>query len=76
MTYKGLIQLIKYKQNPNKICYSYLITHQEVEQKVRLTFSSLKRKIEEYKMLKKIIIFKEDAKYINNIIYPKILCEV
>ena len=52
---KGLIKLSNFSKNPNKVCYAYLLTPGGIEEKSRLTFSFLKRKIAEYEILKKEI---------------------
>ena len=56
LTEKGLVKITNFKQNPNKMGYAYLLTPQGIEEKSRLTFSFLKRKIIEYEILKKEII--------------------
>ena len=55
LTEKGLIKLTNFSHNPNKIGYAYLLTPSGIEEKSRLTFSFLKRKIVEYEILKKEI---------------------
>ena len=55
LTEKGLIKLTNFTHNPNKMSYSYLLTPSGIEEKSRLTFSFLKRKIVEYEVLKKEI---------------------
>ena len=55
LTEKGLIKLTNFTHNPNKIGYAYLLTTQGIEEKSRLTFSFLKRKIVEFEILKKEI---------------------
>ena len=55
LTEKGQIKLINFSHNPNKIGYAYLLTPGGIEEKSRLTFSFLKRKIVEYEILKKEI---------------------
>ena len=55
LTEKGLIKITNFKQNPKKIGYAYLLTPKGIEEKSRLTFSFLKRKIIEYEVLKKEI---------------------
>ena len=52
---KGLIKLTNFTHNPNKMGYAYLLTPSGIEEKSRLTFSFLKRKIIEYEVLKKEI---------------------
>jgi EPS-associated MarR family transcriptional regulator len=56
LTEKGLIKLTNFTHNQNKIGYAYLLTPSGIEEKSRLTFSFLKRKIVEYEILKKEII--------------------
>jgi len=55
LTEKGLIKLSNFSHNPNKMGYAYLLTPSGVEEKTRLTFSFLKRKLNEYEILKKEI---------------------
>ena len=55
LTDKGLIKLTNFTRNPNKMGYAYLLTPQGIEEKSRLTFSFLKRKVIEYEILKKEI---------------------
>ena len=55
LTEKGLIKLTNFTHNPNKMGYAYLLTPSGIEEKSRLTFSFLKRKIVEYEVLKKEI---------------------
>jgi EPS-associated MarR family transcriptional regulator len=63
LTEKGLIKLTNFTHNPNKIGYVYLLTPSGVEEKTRLTFSFLKRKIKEYELLKEEIEkLKQDTK--------------
>jgi EPS-associated MarR family transcriptional regulator len=52
LTEKGLIKITNFKQSPNKVGYAYLLTPKGIEEKSRLTFSFLKRKINEYEILK------------------------
>ena len=67
LTEKGLIKITNFKQNPNKVGYAYLLTPQGIEEKSRLTFSFLKRKIVEYEILKKeIIALKLESEEIDN----------
>ena len=63
LTEKGLIKITNFTHNPNKIGYVYLLTTSGVEEKARLTFSFLKRKIKEYEVLKEEIDkLKQDTK--------------
>ena len=55
LTEKGLIKLTNFSHNSNKMGYAYLLTPSGIEEKSRLTFSFLKRKIVEYEVLKKEI---------------------
>jgi len=55
LTEKGLIKLTNFTHNPNKMGYTYLLTPSGIEEKSRLTFSFLKRKVIEYEILKKEI---------------------
>ena len=55
LTEKGLIKLTNFTHNPNKVGYAYLLTPSGVQEKTRLTFSFLKRKLIEYEILKKEI---------------------
>ena len=55
LTEKGLIKITNFKQNPNKMGYAYLLTPQGIDEKSRLTFSFLKKKVIEYEILKKEI---------------------
>ena len=52
---KGLIKITNFKQNPKKMGYAYLLTPKGIEEKSKLTFSFLKRKLIEYEILKKEI---------------------
>ncbi len=51
----GHIKVDNFSNNPNKSLYFYLLTPQGVAEKARLTSSFLKRKMAEYKSLKKEI---------------------
>ena len=55
LTEKGWVKLSNFTHNPNKMGYAYLLTSSGIEEKSRLTFSFLKRKIVEYEILKKEI---------------------
>jgi len=52
LTEKGLIKLTNFTHNPDKMSYAYLLTPSGIEEKSRLTFSFLKRKVIEYEILK------------------------
>jgi EPS-associated MarR family transcriptional regulator len=61
LTEKGWIKLTNFTHNSNKVGYAYLLTHRGIEEKTKLTFSFLKRKIIEYEILKdEINKLKED----------------
>ena len=61
LTEKGWIKLTNFTHNPNKVGYAYLLTPKGIEEKTKLTFSFLKRKIKEYEILKdEINKLKED----------------
>jgi len=55
LTEKGWVKLTNFSHNKNKMGYAYLLTPGGIEEKSRLTFSFLKRKIVEYEILKKEI---------------------
>ena len=55
LTEKGWVKLTNFSHNQNKMGYAYLLTPSGIEEKSRLTFSFLKRKIVEYEVLKKEI---------------------
>ena len=67
LTEKGLVKLTNFSHNPNKMGYAYLLTPSGIEEKSRLTFFFLKRKVIEYEMLKKEInALKLESKKIAN----------
>jgi EPS-associated MarR family transcriptional regulator len=53
LTEKGWVKLTNFSHNPNKMGYAYLLTPSGIEEKSRLTFSFLKRKLIEYEEIKK-----------------------
>tara|TARA_B100000767_G_scaffold104131_1_gene99927 strand:- start:54 stop:392 length:339 start_codon:yes stop_codon:yes gene_type:complete len=55
LTEKGWVKLTNFSRSSNKLGYMYLLTPSGIEEKSRLTFSFLKRKIVEYEILKKEI---------------------
>ena len=64
LTEKGLIKIQNFNRNKNKLGYAYLLTPKGIDEKTRLTFSFLKRKVKEYEILKEEINkLKEDARY-------------
>ena len=58
---KGLLKVKNFKQNPNKINYIYILTPKGIIEKTKLTVNFMKRKMEEYDLLKKEL---EDIKKI------------
>ena len=67
LTEKGLIKLTNFSRSSNKFGYAYLLTPSGIEEKSRLTFSFLKRKIVEYEILKKEINeLKLESEELNN----------
>ena len=48
----GLLKVVNFKNNKNKLSYMYLITPTAVEQKTAITMRFLKHKIHEYETLK------------------------
>ena len=55
LTAKGWVKLTNFSRSSNKFGYAYLLTPSGIEEKSRLTFYFLKRKIAEYEILKKEI---------------------
>ena len=49
---KGLIKIVNFKKNPNKINYIYILTPKGVAEKTKLTINFMKRKMKEYDELK------------------------
>lgn len=52
---KGLIKIQNFRNNKNKWVYAYLLTPQGLAEKTALTSSFLKRKMQEYQLLKEEI---------------------
>lgn len=50
---KGLIKIENFKQNPYKINYVYLLTPKGIYQKSKMTINFMKKKMQEYDILKK-----------------------
>jgi EPS-associated MarR family transcriptional regulator len=55
LTEKGWVKLTNFSRSSNKFGYAYLLTPSGIEEKSRLTFFFLKRKLIEYEILKKEI---------------------
>ena len=49
---KGLVKAKKFKKNPNKIGYLYILTPKGIAAKTRVTINFMKQKADEYKQLK------------------------
>ena len=52
---KGLVKLQRFRRNPNKRQYAYLLTPAGLEEKTRITLAFLRRKVAEYELLEKEI---------------------
>ena len=52
---KGLVKLERFRRNPDKRQYAYLLTPAGLEEKTRITMSFLRRKVAEYEALEKEI---------------------
>jgi len=52
---KGLVKLDRFRQNPDKRQYAYLLTKAGMEEKSRITLDFLKSKVAEYELLEKEI---------------------
>lgn len=60
---KGFIKVNNFRNNNNKIQYSYLLTPKGMEEKTKLTLEFIRIKTQEYDALKKEIeSLKQDAK--------------
>jgi EPS-associated MarR family transcriptional regulator len=49
---KGLIKIQSFRKSPNKLAYVYVLTSAGIQEKINLTYAFLKRKVEEYDLLK------------------------
>ena len=49
---KGLIKAKRFKNSKNKIAYMYILTPAGIKSKMQLSRDFLKRKLDEYEMLK------------------------
>ena len=62
---KGFIKVNNFRNNKNKIQYSYLLTPKGIEEKSKLTLSFIRTKTQEYESLKQEIeSLKQEAKRI------------
>ena len=52
LAHKGWVKAGNFKHNPNKSAYLYLLTSEGITQKSKLAIDFLKRKKQEYQMLK------------------------
>jgi EPS-associated MarR family transcriptional regulator len=60
---KGFIKVNNFRNNKNKIQYSYLLTPKGIEEKTKLTFDFIRIKTQEYDTLKQEVeILKQEAK--------------
>ena len=55
LIHKGFIKLSNFNENPNKLGYLYLLTPMGITEKTFLTAKFLKRKLQEYVVLKQEI---------------------
>jgi len=55
LTEKGFVKLERFRANPDKRQYIYLLTPAGLREKTRITLAFLKRKVEEYETLEKEI---------------------
>lgn len=52
---RGLVKVKNFKTNPNKRVYAYYLTPKGMEEKTRVTARFLRRKMNEYEELKRVI---------------------
>ena len=52
---KGLIKILNFRKNPNKLNYAYILTPRGISQKTKLTLNFMEQKMKEYDELKKEI---------------------
>jgi EPS-associated MarR family transcriptional regulator len=52
---KGLIKILNFRKNPNKLNYAYILTPKGISQKTKLTLNFMEQKMKEYDELKKEI---------------------
>ena len=52
---KGIVKANKIKNNPDKIRWQYILTHEGMKEKIRITRQFLKRRIREYEDIQKEI---------------------
>jgi EPS-associated MarR family transcriptional regulator len=63
LTEKGLIKASNFKNANNKYAYLYLLTPHGLEEKARMTYHFLKRKLKEYEQLEEeISLLKKEIK--------------
>ena len=55
MMEKGWIKVQNFKNNKNKLAYTYLLTPSGIEEKAKLTVQYLRIKIQEYEVLRREI---------------------
>jgi EPS-associated MarR family transcriptional regulator len=62
LIHKGLVKAHNFKNSSNKNAYLYMLTPAGIEEKARITYYFLKRKIQEYEELKEQIrLLEEEA---------------
>ncbi len=62
MIHKGLIKAHNFKKSNNKKAYLYILTPSGIEEKARITYNFLKRKLQEYESLQnEIRILKQEV---------------
>ena len=65
---KGIIKIKRFKDSPQKIPYSYMLTPLGLEQKAKITALFLKRKLMEYEEIKyQIAEITEELKTVENL---------
>ena len=53
---KGLIKILNFQKNPNKLNYIYFLTPKGISKKTKLTLNFMKLKMKEYDELKKEMV--------------------
>ena len=59
---KGLVKFQNFKDNPNKLSYTYLITPKGIAEKTKLTINFMRQKMKEYDELKNELSLKNQTK--------------
>jgi EPS-associated MarR family transcriptional regulator len=64
MIEKGFVKADNFKNSKNKSAYLYFVTPSGIEEKAKITYHFLKRKMEEYEKLEiEIKVLKEEASH-------------